>query len=64
MIGMDAVEIRMRISKNLDRIIQSTVDEGIFNNKSDLLKMALVRYLDDMHLLDQLKTKIETQPLD
>lgn len=61
---MDAVEIRMRISKNLDRIIQSTVDEGIFNNKSDLLKMALVRYLDDMHLLDQLKTKIETQPLD
>lgn len=61
---MDAVEIRMRISKNLDKIIQSTVDEGIFNNKSDLLKMALVRYLDDMHLLDQLKTKIETQPLD
>lgn len=60
---MDGVEIRIKIPKNLDKIIQSTVDEGIFNNKTDLLKMALVRYLDDMHLLDQLKTKIETQPL-
>jgi len=40
------------------------VELGIFVNKTDVVRAALIKYLDDMHLLDQLKSSIETHPID
>ena len=61
---MDGVDYRFKLSRRIDRIIQATVGEGIFGSKNDLIKTATVQYLDDMHLLDQIKSSIETHPID
>jgi len=61
---MDVVDYRFKLSSRIDRIIQATVDEGIFGSKNDLIKTAIVQYLNDMHLLDQIKSSIETHPID
>ncbi len=61
---MDGVDYRFKLSRRIDRIIQATVYEGIFGSKNDLIKTAIVQYLDDMHLLDQIKSSIETHPID
>jgi len=61
---MDGAEYRIKIPKRIDRIIQATVDEGLFGSKNDVVKAAVVKYLDDMHLLDQVKSSIETHPLE
>ncbi len=61
---MDGVDYRFKLSRRIDGIIQATVDEGIFGSKNDLIKTAIVKYLDDMHLLDQIKSSIETHPID
>ncbi len=61
---MDNVDYRFKLSRRIDRIIQATVDKGIFGSKKDLIKTAIVQYLDNMHLLDQIKSSIETHPID
>jgi len=61
---MDGADYRIKIPKRIDRIIQATVDEGLFGSKNDVVKAAVVKYLDDMHLLDQVKSSIETHPLE
>ena len=61
---MDGAEYRLKIPKRIDRIIQATVDEGLFGSKNEVIKSAVVKYLDDMHLLDQVKSTIETHPLE
>ena len=52
------------LPRRIDKIILATVDEGLFANKNDIVKSAVVKYLDDMHLLDQVKSSIETHPLE
>ncbi len=61
---MDVVDYRFKLSSRIDRIIQATVDEGIFGSKNDLIKTAIIQYLNDMQLLDQIKSSIETHPID
>jgi Arc/MetJ-type ribon-helix-helix transcriptional regulator len=61
---MDGAEYRIKIPKRIDKIIQATVDEGLFGSKNDVVKAAVVKYLDDMHLLDQVKSSIETHLLE
>ncbi|MCV0399589.1 MAG: hypothetical protein K5785_06285 [Nitrosarchaeum sp.] len=61
---MDGVDYRLKLPRRIDRIIQATVDEEIFASKNDVVKAAVVKYLDDMHLLDQIKVSIETHPLE
>ncbi len=61
---MDGVDYRFKLSRRIDRIIQATVVAGIFGSKNDLIKTAIVQYLDNMHLLDQIKSSIETHPID
>ena len=60
---MESSEIRVRIPKRIDDLIQSTVDQGIFTNKTDLVKAALIQYLDNLHLLDEIKNSIESHPI-
>jgi len=61
---LEPVDVRFKISKRIDEIIQRTVKEGIFTTKSDFYKSAAIHYLDQLHLLDQLKNAIETHRLD
>ena len=61
---MVGVEYRVMLPRRIDKIILATVDEGLFANKNDIVKSAVVKYLDDMHLLDQVKSSIETHPLE
>jgi len=61
---LKSTEARFKISKRLDGIIQKTVDEGIFSTKADFYKSATIHYLEELHLLDQLKSAIETHPID
>ena len=61
---MKTTEIRITIPERIDKIIQLTVDEGIFSNKTDLVRTALIQYLDKLHLLDQLKNAIESKLLE
>jgi len=60
---LDGVEYRVKLPRRIDKIIMATVDEGLFANKNDIVKTAVVKYLDDMHLLDQVKSSIETHPI-
>ena len=39
-------------------------EQDFFPEKNDIVKIAVVKYLDDMHLLDQVKSSIETHPLE
>lgn len=55
-------EIRVAIPEKLDKLIQSTVDAGLFGTKAELAKIAIMEYLDKMHLLDQIKANIESKP--
>jgi len=61
---LKATDVRFKISKRLDDIIQQTVNEGIFSTKADFYKSATIHYLEELHLLDQLKNTIETRPID
>jgi len=61
---LKATDVRFKISKRLDDIIQQAVNEGIFTTKSDFYKSATIHYLEELHLLDQLKSTIETRPID
>ena len=58
------VSIKVTLPKRISEVVENTVKMGIFSSPSDLGKTAIVKYLDDMHLLDQLKSGIETHPID
>lgn len=58
----DSGEIRVSLPEKLDKLIQNTVDAGLFRSKAELAKIAIIEYLDKMHLLDQIKTNIESKP--
>ena len=56
--------IRVSLPKKFDKVVQSAVDAGLFKTKAELAKIAIIEYLDKMHLLDQIKNSIESKPLD
>ena len=56
--------IKVTLPKRIFDIVDSTVKMGIFSSHSELGKTAIVEYLDKMHLLDQVKSSIESKPLD
>jgi len=56
--------IKVTLPKRIFDIVNSSVEMGIFSSHSDLGKTAIVEYLDKMHLLDQVKSSIESKPLD
>jgi Arc/MetJ-type ribon-helix-helix transcriptional regulator len=58
----DSGEIRVSLPEKLDKLVQSSVDGGLFRSKAELAKIAIIEYLDKMHLLDQIKTNIESKP--
>jgi len=58
----DSVEIRVSLPEKLDKLVASTVDAGLFRSKAELAKIAIIEYLDKMHLLDQIKANIESKP--
>jgi len=58
------VPIKVNLPKRIFDIVESTVEMEIFSSPSDLGKTAIVEYLDKMHLLDQIKSSIESRPLD
>ena len=58
------VSIKITLPKRISDVVDSTVKMGIFSSPSDLGKTAIVKYLDDMRLLDQLKGTIETHAID
>ena len=61
---MSEGEIRFKVHKQVDSILENLVSMGIFSTKNDVARMALIKLLDDMHLFDQLKNAIETHPID
>lgn len=61
---MDKVEYRITLPKGIDRIIEAALEEGIYVNKSDVVRAAVIKYLDDMHLLDQIKLDARTRHLE
>ncbi len=56
--------IKVTLPKRISEVVKNTVEMGLFSSKSDLAKTAIIKYLDDIHLLDQLKSAIETHPVD
>ena len=60
---MDKVEYRITLPKGIDRIIEAALEEGIYVNKSDVVRTAVIKYLDDMHLLDQIKLDVRAHHL-
>ena len=60
---MDKVEYRITLPKGIDRIIEAALEEGIYVNKSDVVRAAVIKYLDDMHLLDQIKLDVRAHHL-
>ena len=60
---MDQGEIRFPIKKQVNLILESAVDLGIFASKNDVARIALIKYLNDMNLLDKLKNYINRQPI-
>ena len=56
--------IKVTLPKRISEVVKNTVEMGLFSSESDLAKTAIIKYLDDMHLLDQLKSAIETHPID
>ena len=52
----------MSLPGQLDKLVESTVDAGLFRSKAELAKIAIIEYLDKMHLLDQIKANIESKP--
>jgi len=58
---MDDGEIRFPIKKQVNSILESAVKLGIFASKNDVARIALIKYLDKMHLLDKLKNEINSQ---
>ena len=61
---MDKVEYRITLPKGIDRIIEAALEEGIYVNKSDVVRAAVIKYLDDMHLLDQIKLDVRARHLE
>ena len=61
---MDKVEYRITLPKGIDRIIEATLEEGMYVNKNDVVRAAVVKYLDDMHLLDQVKSSVRAHHLE
>ena len=61
---MDKVEYRITLPKGIDRIIEAALEEGIYVKKSDVVRAAVIKYLDDMHLLDQIKLDVRARYLE
>jgi len=61
---LDEGEIRFPIKKQVKLILESAVKLGIFASKNDVARIALIKYLDEMNLLDKLKNDINSQPID
>jgi len=53
-------EIRFPIKKQVNSILESAVELGIFASKNDVARIALIKYLNDMQLLDKLKNDIKS----
>jgi len=56
--------MKVTLPKRILDIVNSTVEMGLFSSPSDLGKIAIIDYLDKMHLLDEVKSSIGSKPLD
>jgi len=56
--------IKVTVPERILDIVNSTVEMGLFSSPSDLGKTAIIAYLDNMHLLDEVKSNIGSKPLD
>jgi len=56
--------IKVTVPTRIFQIVENTVEMDLFSSPSDLGKTAIIDYLNKMHLLDQVKSSIESKPLD
>lgn len=52
-------EIRVTVTKELDRLLQEIVEAGMFASKADAMRAAMVYFLKDLGWLERPKRRIQ-----